>query len=393
MPSWAKLPLVIRRLAFGAFLLGVVLLGCEWLSPFERPQAGLTDAGFAVAGALWLLDAVLRRRRPRLTPVHAAGALFLAGVAISAAAAGDGSAAENLLIAVELAGIAVLASDFAHDVDGRRWIVRAFALTAGITVVLAAIGLALFYAGQATSLGGESSGYFETSAVPRLSAGFFSAPLLGSFCIVAWTLVTWCPEALPRRVAIALQWAIPLVALLTLSRGALALAALIGVLWLYRRGHRWVAAVASGTAAVAMVVLSLAPQTINPARPGYALDDANPRARAIAGAARTVAEHPIVGIGPGALGAEYQGLGLRAHLTPLNVAATTGLPSALALLVLVWLLWRRRARPTDVVLWAGAGAVALDALAQDAEHFRHVWILLGVLYAAGPGAARDSGDA
>jgi small-conductance mechanosensitive channel len=72
----------------------------------------------------------------------------------------------------------------------------------------------------------------------------------------------------------------------------------------------------------------------------------------------------------------------RAHLTPLNVAATLGLPALVALSVFVALLWRERRRPTDVAIWSGLAGLALDALAQDVEHFRHVWILLGLAAAS-----------
>ena len=67
-----------------------------------------------------------------------------------------------------------------------------------------------------------------------------------------------------------------------------------------------------------------------------------------------------------------------AHFTPLNVAATLGLPALAALVAVPILLWRRRSRPTDLAVWGGLAGLALDALAQDVEDFRHLWVLFGM---------------
>jgi hypothetical protein len=55
-----------------------------------------------------------------------------------------------------------------------------------------------------------------------------------------------------------------------------------------------------------------------------------------------------------------------------------GLPALVALVGLVWALWRARRRPTDLAIWSGLAGLGLDALGQDAEHFRHIWIMLGL---------------
>ncbi len=59
-----------------------------------------------------------------------------------------------------------------------------------------------------------------------------------------------------------------------------------------------------------------------------------------------------------------------------------GLPALAALIVMLVLLWRSRRRPTDLALWSALAGTALDGLAQDIDHFRHVWVLLGLV--AGP---------
>ena len=94
--------------------------------------------------------------------------------------------------------------------------------------------------------------------------------------------------------------------------------------------------------------------------------------------AETFADHPVLGTGPGSLTGDLEGGAIRAHLTPLNVAATVGAPALAALAFAVLAIWRQRRRPTNVAIWSGLAGLAVDALVEDAEHFRHVWILLGL---------------
>ena len=105
------------------------------------------------------------------------------------------------------------------------------------------------------------------------------------------------------------------------------------------------------------------------------------RIRQSARGVRHVAVHvrgpPTAGIGPGALPGINAGAPFRARFTPLNVAATLGMPALLTLAATVWLLWRRRRRPTDLAQWSALAAIGIDGLAQDIDHLRHVWVLIG----------------
>jgi hypothetical protein len=118
---------------------------------------------------------------------------------------------------------------------------------------------------------------------------------------------------------------------------------------------------------------------LNPSRPWQArvVDTPSPRRLAVASAADTLAARPLFGSGPGNLPARRGREPFDAHLTPLSVAATLGLPALAALVLLVAALWRERSRPTDRVSWGLLAALALDGLGQDVEDFRHVWIALG----------------
>jgi small-conductance mechanosensitive channel len=55
-----------------------------------------------------------------------------------------------------------------------------------------------------------------------------------------------------------------------------------------------------------------------------------------------------------------------------------GLPALAALIFLVVVLWRERRRPTSIATWSGLIGLAIDGLAQDIEHFRHVWVMVGL---------------
>jgi hypothetical protein len=121
---------------------------------------------------------------------------------------------------------------------------------------------------------------------------------------------------------------------------------------------------------------------LDPAKPStisYVVPDPGNRREAVVTSWHTFENHPLLGIGPGGLPGINAGVPFRAHFTPLQIAATLGLPALLALIASLSLLWHDRRRPTDVALWSAAAGIALDGLAQDIDHFRHVWILIGLL--------------
>jgi hypothetical protein len=60
------------------------------------------------------------------------------------------------------------------------------------------------------------------------------------------------------------------------------------------------------------------------------------------------------------------------------VAATLGIPAVGLLTLLVVVLWRGRRRPTPKATWSGLAGLGIDGLGQDIEHFRHLWVLLGI---------------
>src|SRR5205085_4727028 len=93
----------------------------------------------------------------------------------------------------------------------------------------------------------------------------------------------------------------------------------------------------------------------------------------------TVMAHPLWGSGLNTHPARSAG-GQPADtdLTPLNVAATLGLPALAAFTAMLVFLWRARGQPLDRATWGGLAGMAVDSLATDVEDFRHLWILLGL---------------
>jgi O-antigen ligase len=191
------------------------------------------------------------------------------------------------------------------------------------------------------------------------------------------------------------QGALVLVAAATLSRSLIGVLAVLVVQWAAQRGT-WRLAAAYLVAAVAVLaVLTVGRLHIDPTRPldtSYRVPDPGNRREAAATSWQTLRAHPVLGKGPGTYPGRNRGEPFRAHLTPLNVAATVGIPALAALVGMFLVLWRDRPRPTQVALWSGVVGLALDGLAQDTDHFRHVWLLVGLLMVGTQArrAARDT---
>ncbi len=374
------------RPALALYLLALATLGWKWLSPlssyYSRGEWCDVFVGLAALALGW--ERIKERRLPRLRPFHLVlGAYVLLAAASAVAAGAGGGEMRTVLLILELAVLAVLSSVFASDQPGRDGIVLVVAGVALFSAVLTVVALLLFYAGIDTSL---VSGYGHLRAsdlYTRVSAGFESAPLLASFCIFASAMVAREDSPLPRRLRLLTQAALAFMVLATLSRGIIGFA----VAWCIRAAHhrlepvkalRVTVAVLAGSIAL-MVFLTFSDQVVDPAHPGRVdvrLSVARgTRGRLVTGSAETVAHHPLLGKGPATLASRNRA---RAHVTLLNVAATVGIPALAILTLLVVVLWRGRRRPTSIATWSGLAGLGVDGLGQDIEHFRHVWVLLGV---------------
>lgn len=377
--------------SFVVYLIAVALVPIRWLSPvgslYEHGE--WSDLLVGVAGLLWLAekrswgDLRLGLRRWQL-PL----ALYLLlGCASAAVALPDlGGSWKTVLLMIELAVLAALSADYARRPQRRRAIAWVIVASALVTVALGALGLVLFYAGVHTGLiGSYGEQYVPSHLYARVQSGMESPPLLASYCIFASGIVAGEDAALPARLRLGSQVALGLLCAATFSRG------LIGFLLalVIRRSRaiqgRGRVLIPVGAALLSLAIigaLTAGRLHLNPTRPSsisYTVPDPGNRREAFVTSLRTFEHHPVLGIGPGALPGVNSGVPFRAHFTPLNVAATLGLPALCALIAMLWLIWRDRRRPTDVALWSAAAGLLLDGLAQDIDHFRHVWVLIGLL--------------
>jgi hypothetical protein len=379
----------LERPAFVLYLIALATLGFKWLSPLFSFQetAGWTDVFTALAAVSWLAERAAARSFPRLRLFHLALALWLAAGLLSLAFAdAKGTGARNVLLLCELAVLAILTSEYASEPNGLRAIVVVISGLSLVTAALAALGLALFYAGEDTSLiGAYGEQFIRSDSYARVAAGFSTPPLLASFCIFASAVVAREDSPLSPRLTAAVQIALSAVVLLTFSRGAIAFFMAMGMREAYRRlDMRRAGLVAAALAIAAIAVLGALTAGrlhLDPTRPStitYEVPDPGNRRQALDTGLDTLADHPLTGKGPGTYVSLNRGAPFRAHFTPLNVAATMGLPALTALVFLVVVLWRERRRPTSIATWTGLLGLAVDGFAQDIEHFRHVWVMIGL---------------
>ena len=371
-----------------AWLIGIGLVAFRWASPLTElySNAILADLAFGVAAVLYALDRIRIRRWPRLRPWHAWLAGYVACTALATLAAPDRTMAmKTLLLVVELAVLAFLTAELAAEPRVPRLLGRVTLAAVALTAGLAAIALALFYAGHRTGLLGAYGEQFTPSKTyARVRAGFESPPLLASWCIAASAVLAWGRAEVPRRWQIAGQVALGLLVVATLSRGVLAFAVALVIRWAFGVPTRQRRLIAAGSVAAVIAVLAaltVGRLHVDPAKPSatsYHVPDPGNRREAAITSWHTFKEHPVLGSGPGSYPGQNRGLPFRAHLTPLNIAATTGLPALIAIIGMIVALWRGRSRPTDIAIWSGLVALMLDGLAQDIDHFRHVWLLIGL---------------
>jgi hypothetical protein len=380
---------VRRDPAFALYLAALASLGFKWASPLSSfyGNAVWSDVFVAASAAVWLVDRGRRRALPAIRTFHVALVLYLAAGALSLAfAANQELGAKTVLLMVELCVLALLTSEFASQPDRLRMIVWTIVFLSLYTAALAAVGLGLFYAGVNTSLlGAYGEQFIPSGDYARVAAGFETPPLLGSFCIFASAIAAREDASLPPRIRRLTQVALALLVVMTLARAAIAFAAALAIRAGYRHRHSRRARIAA-VAFVAISLASIAALTagrlhLDPSRPStatYTVPDPHNRREALATSLDTLGDHPIVGEGPGALAGENRGQPFRAHLTPLNIAATMGLPALAAMTFLIATLWRNRRRPTPVATWSGISGLAIDGLTHDVDHFRHVWLMIGL---------------
>ena len=346
-----------RRLLTAPLLLFAALMGLA--VPALPHHAALAD----IFALLALASLLITRARPAFS-LPLVG--YLGWTALSAALHRSGGWA--LLAACELAAVWAAAS----TLDDWPRLLRAWSWGAVTLGVVALIVSSLSVVGIDTpwsSGGGELGWRFRPQGFTE------STNLLASLCLVPLLFAV----AQKRR-----AWTALLGVVLLLSASRTILAALVGVALLKKpRGGRWLVGALS-LAAVISVVADVHELWWGPGI----------RWRIMASALRMALAHPLLGVGPGQHAAftgwpsaSDAALPWNAHSTPLDVAATLGIPALLALGALVVSALRK---PGDAFLKVALWATLFDALTIDVERFRHVWLFLGLITAASRAAAPTS---
>lgn len=385
----------LNRLAASLYLATLALLPWGGIVPFPwlHANAQWSDAVFALAALAWAVGVGVSRRWPRLRPVHAALGLYLGWAAVSLLAADPrpASGPAKLLGLAMLVALMVVTSEMARRDGMPRAIALTVAVTSLLTAAAAVLGVALSLAGHVTPLVG-TCGDLLPGPLARAQAGFPHPNMLASYCIFASGVVAWPRAGLSRRLRWVVQAALTVTVLLTFSRAILGFALAAAVRAADTAKRRTLVKALAAVLVLAMVGLTLVHVTFSPARPWapQLRSGPSPRLEATATSLETLGLHPLLGTGPGSLPGRSGDEPFDAHLTPLNVAATLGLPALLGLLLVPVALWRARRRPTDRALWGVLAGLALDGLAQDVEDFRHLWLAFGLADAGREEGPRSS---
>jgi hypothetical protein len=344
--------------------------------------AGWADLAFAAAGLAALIRLVQRRGS---WPVAATlAALAYAGwVGLSAAVHRAGG--WQALGALELALVLPVTHILVDDEAARERILRTWIWSSAVWCVAGLVSGALVTARIPVPFLIDGSGELGLSFRP---AGLSGVGMLAAATLCPWLLLVTDGRRLVGRARTPLLILLTLTLALTLTRTLLA-AAVGVVVWhaLSRRHWRWGAPAIAG-----LVLLSLASMRLDlhgdrgalslTSQPGI-------RWRIAASALANARANPLFGLGPTARAAmagwpraSDEPTDWDAHDTPLDVAATRGLPALLFYAVAVALVVRsarRRERTTlQIALLAILAATLFDGLTVDLEDARHAWLLFAL---------------
>jgi len=356
--------------------------------PWLHQNAQWSDATFLVAAGLWLVDRCRSDGWGWLRPFHAALLAYFCAALVSLLFATPAElktvGAAKVLGIGELCALTAVTADLARRPGAVRGIARTVAASTILTALACAVGLLLYYTGIHNRLIGAFGDLPSSPYYARVQGAFDQPRMLGGYCIFAAAVIAHGEAELPtalRRFARASVWTAEL---LTFSR---AVPGFLAAEWL--RSARTVRARRiAGSAAVLVGCLLLLSNygaiRFNPVRPAEATLDfaaGSMHRDTIETAAQAIVSRPFTGTGPGTNPGWHGDFNMEAHLTPVNIAGTLGLPALLAFAALLWLLWSGR-RPGDAAVWCGLAGLALDGLTGAIEDHRHMWVLLG-LAAAG----------
>jgi hypothetical protein len=336
-----------------------------------------------VTAVIWAAEKLRAGRWPHFRAIHLALFCYFGFAALSLvfSEADKVVGSLKLLGIAELCLLAVITSDLAERPGVVTLIVRIVAVNSILIGAAAVAGLLLFYAGIRTPLIGIYGDLVPSPWYGRAQAGTYHPNLLASFCIFASAVVAHSKAEIPVKLRRAAQAALWVAVALTFSRAIFGFVIAALIRNAHTRRRRAIAAVCAAVFAGLIVSLSIWNLSLDPARPleaGIDSSEASSRRQAFTTSLRALVASPAFGSGPGTNPGRYRDRPFDAHLTPLNIAATLGLPALAAFTAIFVLLWRDRDRAGDVAIWSGLAGLALDALASDIEDFRHLWVMIGL---------------
>jgi hypothetical protein len=368
------------RAAQLALVVFAATMGADLPRPPVNAHAAWADLALVFAAAFAGLALLRRQLSLRVTWVPPIVA-YVAWIAICAWNA-DGDVHARVAWVVGAAALAALAgvtalvasAEQAREQLARAWIYGA--------LLLGVIGIA---AGVAAQLGIDITPLHRGDGELGLRfrpAGLQRVGLIAELSLVPFLFVVHDGERLlGRRMRILAIVVLSIVLLVGMTRTLLAVAFGVALLRLRSRKAR----VAAALLLAALAFGAARFDVHGTATPGI-------RWRIAASALKQASAHPLFGIGPerdvaitGWPRASDPPVGWDAHDTLLDLAARAGVPAA-ALFVWIFALALRRARgavdPFGVALYVGLLATAFDSFSVDLEHFRHVWLLFGLVLAS-----------
>ncbi|KOX20733.1 polymerase [Saccharothrix sp. NRRL B-16348] len=395
------------------WLVRVLACATVFVAPLEgyllQAHGHLAKAPSALLVLAWAVLRVRERRAPEPHPAHVVlAALAVVLLASSAVHAGGAYTADYALRWLPFLVVTVVLI----DVAAREVSIRAVLAATVAGAVVAAVGalLGMVAEGQTRAAGPledpNDLAYFLVAALPLLVAlrhgGRSAAMPGGPTAVLPGATAGGVTKAVVLPAAAAVVLAVGAAA--TFSRGG-ALALTAAVAWLLVRRAVPLKALAGGVAALAVLgvaaVLFAGPELDRAVREKTHVAETNVDTRELRwqAAARMVAEHPALGVGPGGFREGYPAASNNAEIdeqTPvahnmyLEVAAELGVPGFalfVALLALTAVTSERVRRTTTdplpvVAVQASLIAVVVASTFLSQQYYLPLWSLVAVVAAA-----------
>ena len=216
----------LKQTLIAFYLISLALLPWSKFPPFPwlHENAQWSDAVFAIAACLWLLESWHSRQWPRLRPLHIAMGLYLLAATLSLllAAPDRRVGTMKLLGMAELSMIAIVTSDLSRRPAVLRKISYVGAATSLLAAGAAIAGVVLFYFGVWTPLIGTYGDHLiPSSRYARAQAAFSHPNLLARFCIFAAGISLGEKAGLPKKLRGLVQVSLWTTVILTLSHSLL----------------------------------------------------------------------------------------------------------------------------------------------------------------------------